>query len=180
MRERRSTGRDIQTYPLGPVNEKRRAEQHCSPIERRKKKEVRRESERGQRKREQVMVLSCWCHKGSSCHLAVIGIAHNIPFIHNISSPYFASSASLVKQLPVWCTFSLPITQLPMILYISFSFLLAVSGWKLYLSYTCSLLSHTHTLPLSYCIPHQIMLFFSPHTLGLCFLTCTLPWDLLI
>lgn len=89
--------------------------------------------------------------KGSSCRLAVICIAHNIPFIHNISSPYFASSASLVKQLPVWCTFSLPIMQLPAILYISFSFLLAVSGWRKkinYISVTHAPFFHTHPPPL--------------------------------
>lgn len=62
MREKRRTERDIQTYPLGAEWKKKRAEQRCMPIEKRKKKKVWRESERGQRKRVQVMVLSCWCH----------------------------------------------------------------------------------------------------------------------
>lgn len=62
--------------------------------------------------------------KGFSAAWFVICIAHNISLIHSITSFYFASSAALVEQLPVWCTFSLPIIQLPAIQHMSFPLIL--------------------------------------------------------
>lgn len=65
----------IRTDRSGPEGEKNRAEPLVPPSERRRKKGASRESKRGQRKRAQVMVLSCWCHRQiqavqpPGCHL---------------------------------------------------------------------------------------------------------------
>lgn len=67
-----------------------------------------RESKRGQRKRAQVMVLSCWCHRQTravlppGCHLH---LTQYPPFIRNITLPHSAAVGPPPLVLPTHCTF---------------------------------------------------------------------------
>lgn len=104
--------------------------------------EVLRESERGQRKRVQVMVLSCWCHRQIQALLA----AWLSSASHTISPSFAISPFSISLHLPPWCSdsrcdalFCLPIRQLPAILYIYHSPLFSLSlteKKQRYLTYT--------------------------------------------
>lgn len=147
--------------------------------------EVLRESERGQRKRVQVMVLSCWCHRQIQALLA----AWLSSASHTISPLFAISPFSISLHLPPWCSdsrrdalFSLPIRQLPAILYIYHSplFSLLLTEKKNDIWLTQALFSQTYPL----LIPRLFTLFLFLHALGLSVFGipsfCLSPQDLLI
>lgn len=97
---------------------KNRAEPLVPPSERRRTKEALRESKRGQRKRAQVMVLSCWCHRQiqavqpPGCHLhltqyplysryhASLFRCGRLPWCSRLNAPFSLSSRQLPPVTP--------------------------------------------------------------------------------
>lgn len=136
--------------------------------------EVLRESERGQRKRVQVMVLRCWCHRQIQALLA----AWLSSASHTISPLFAISPFSISLHLPPWCSdsrrdalFSLPIRQLPAILYIYhsplFSLLLTEKKTISGLHKHCF---HRHTLSLFLACSHCFSFFTRSVSLFLAYL----------
>lgn len=160
---------------------KKKKEQSMA-IERRQRKEVWRERGRSEKRStgDGFKLLVSQADKGSSA--AWLSSAS-----HTISPLFTISPLPILLHLPPWWSnsqcdvlFLYPSHSCQWYcIYHSLSYSLWVTEKKKTISQLHMPSSFTHILPRSYCISLTKSCCFPP-TLGLCFLTCTLPWDLLI